>query len=139
MISFNIRCKDDHEFEIWFRDSAEFESQKEERHIVCPVCGSRKVEKALSAPNISTGRGREQRARELAAAAYRQMLVKMRETVESNCDYVGPAFAEEARKIHYGEVEKRDIYGEATDEDVQDLVEEGVEFGRIPWVPRTES
>ncbi len=66
------------------------------------------------------------------------MLSKMREHVESNCDYVGPEFAEEARKIHYGETEKRDIYGEATNDDAKEMEEEGIEFGRIPWLPRAD-
>jgi hypothetical protein len=59
--------------------------------------------------------------------------------VEDNCDYVGPEFPEEARKIHYGEAEHRNIYGEATMEEALDLSEEGVEFGRVPWVPRADS
>jgi hypothetical protein len=62
------------------------------------------------------------------------MLLAIRQQVEQNCDYVGERFAEEARRIHYGEVDPRGIYGEATNEESEALAEEGIEFGRIPWV-----
>jgi hypothetical protein len=66
----------------------------------------------------------------------REALVKVREHVEKNCEHVGEKFAEEARKIHYGESEKRGIYGQTSDEEAESLAEEGIEFGRLPWVPR---
>jgi hypothetical protein len=64
---------------------------------------------------------------------------ELRAHVEKNCDYVGPSFAEEARKIHYGETEKRNIYGEASSKEAESLKDEGVEFGRIPWLPREDA
>ena len=64
---------------------------------------------------------------------------KLRQTVESNCDYVGPRFPEEARAIHYGERDKRGIYGEASEEEAQSLAEEGIEVSRIPWLPRQDA
>lgn len=67
------------------------------------------------------------------------MLRQLRQQVESNCDYVGPRFAEEARKIHYREADPRGIYGEATKEESEALKEEGIEFGTVPWVPRHDS
>ena len=66
----------------------------------------------------------------------REALLKVREQVEKNCEHVGGKFAEEARKIHYGESDKRGIYGETSDEEAEALAEEGIEFGRLPWVPR---
>ena len=71
------------------------------------------------------------------APQMREMLQELRKQVESNCDYVGDQFAEEARKIHYGETEERGIYGEASDAEAEALQEEGIEVGRIPWLPRT--
>jgi hypothetical protein len=71
------------------------------------------------------------------APEVRQVLAELRKQVEANCDYVGDNFAEEARKIHYGETEKRGIYGESTDAEAEALKEEGIEFGRVPWLPRT--
>ncbi|WP_448202810.1 DUF1178 family protein [Azospirillum sp. sgz302134] len=78
-------------------------------------------------------------ARQRFAAEMMRALTEMRRTVEDNCDYVGDRFAEEARRIHYGEADPRGIYGEATDADVEELREEGVAFQRIPWLPRTNS
>ncbi len=76
--------------------------------------------------------------REAVAEVMRQ-LTEVRRSVEKNCDYVGDRFAEEARRIHYGETDPRGIYGEASDEDVAELHEEGVTFHRIPWIPRSDS
>ena len=76
--------------------------------------------------------------REAVAEVMRQ-LTEVRRSVEKNCDYVGDRFAEEARRIHYGETDPRGIYGEASDDEVAELHEEGVTFHRIPWIPRTDS
>ena len=138
MILFDLKCADDHGFEGWFPDSKSFERQRRKGEILCPACGTDQVEKALMAPNVTTSKSREAGRAEQSKAAATAMLAKMREHVETNCDYVGPEFAEEARKIHYGEVDRRDIYGEASDDDAKELEEEGIEFGRIPWLPRAQ-
>ena len=132
MILFTLRCASDHEFEAWFRDGDTFEAQAPVGEIACPHCGDTKVEKAVMAPNI--GRSRESKGPPVSPAQMKAMLLAMRQQVEQNCDYVGERFAEEARRIHYGEVDPRGIYGEATNEESEALAEEGVEFGRIPWV-----
>lgn len=132
MISFNLRCKHDHEFEGWFKDSAAFEKQAEAGQLECPYCGTHDVTKGLSAPNISTSRTQEKAQTEIAVKA-QQMIQAMRKSVEDNCDNVGDRFAEEARKIHYGETEARGIYGQATADEAKELVEEGVEFTPLPW------
>src|SRR5437762_11016281 len=129
MILFSLRCAAGHEFEGWFRDGDGFETQQEAGEITCPQCGDAQVEKALMAPNIARSRGKAPSPAQLRAA-----LVELRRQVETNCDYVGERFAEEARKIHYGEVDPHGIYGEASNEESQALAEEGIEFGRIPWV-----
>jgi hypothetical protein len=147
MILFQLRCARDHEFEGWFRDGRNYESQRKAGKIVCPVCNSRKVEKAPMAPRIAKGARMpvEKPAPTAAPTAKpaetpQTMAVKalreLRSKVEANCDYVGPAFAEEARRIHYGETEPRGIYGETSDEEAEALDEEGIEFAKIPWVPR---
>ena len=138
MILFDLKCSEDHTFEGWFPDSNTFERQRRKGEFLCPVCGTREVEKALMAPNVTTSKTKEAGRAQQTQAATMAMLAKMREHVETNCDYVGPEFAEEARKIHYGDVKKRDIYGEATDDDAAELEEEGIEFGRIPWLTRAE-
>jgi hypothetical protein len=136
MILFTLRCAAEHEFEGWFRDGAAYEKQARKGHIACPDCGDTKIEKAPMAPRVK--KSTEPRSAP-SPAQIRAALVEMRQQVEKNCDYVGPRFAEEARKIHYGEIEKKSIYGESTDQEAKELAEEGIEFGRIPWIPTTDA
>lgn len=142
MIVFDLICDNEHTFEAWFKDSKTFDRQRRKKAVACPVCESSKVEKALMAPNISTSRAKDQAVQSqktVMAANMRKMLSEVRKTVEENCDYVGPEFAEEARKIHYGEKDPRGIYGEATKEEAEELRSEGVEFDEIPWLPRMDN
>ena len=136
MILFALRCAVDHEFEGWFRDGATFDRQSAAAKITCPHCGDTTVTKAPMAP-------RPMRSRDAEAAPspvqIRKALQELRRHVETNCDYVGERFAEEARRIHYGESGARGIYGEATADDAKDLADEGIEVGRIPWLPRTDA
>ena len=137
---FDLICANKHTFEAWFKDSKAFDGLRRKGRVECPTCGDSKVEKALMAPNISTSKKQALAAQESAMVAQaKQMLAKMQQHVEDNCDYVGPEFAEEARKIHYGETEKRDIYGEATKAEADELSEEGVDFTAIPWTQPTDS
>ena len=140
MIVFDLKCRKVHIFEAWFRDSASYSDQVATGKVLCPVCGSRKVEKALMAPNVAIGETREVAVSGAEKAGeIRRMLKQMRQHVEDNCDYVGTEFPEEARKIHYGEAEKRGIYGETSDEEAKALEDEGVAVQRIPWLPRENS
>ena len=134
MISFDLRCSDGHVFEGWFGSSQDFEEQKDRGLLSCPMCGDEHVEKALMAPNVAS-RKESVSSQELNPQKMMVMLRQMRKEVEKNAEYVGPKFAEEARKIHYGETDMRDIYGESTPEESQELADEGIEFARIPWVP----
>jgi len=160
MILYRLRCAGGHEFESWFKDSKTYERQEKKSLIGCPVCGEAKVERALMAPRLGKsgkGRGGEEKPVEAQANVpvpapsppqqmaaltrsmppeLREALLKVREHVEKNCEHVGDKFAEEARKIHYGESDKRGIYGETSEEEAQALAEEGIEFGRLPWIPR---
>jgi hypothetical protein len=139
MIVFNLQCKDGHGFEAWFKDAAAYDSQRRARKVACPVCGLTKVDKMPAAPRISKGTGRDADASgkgsddgKARAADYLRAMEKLQRHVEENCDYVGDKFAEEARKIHYGEVEERGIYGQATKEEAKELSDEGVPFAAIP-------
>ena len=136
MILFTLRCPSEHEFDAWFRDGETFETQQKAGEIVCPHCGDSKIEKALMAPNI--GRSHKNLPA-VSPAQMRAALQELRRQVETNCDYVGERFAEEARKIHYGEVDPHGIYGEATDAESKELTDEGISFGRVPWVPTTDA
>ncbi|WP_347540208.1 DUF1178 family protein [Inquilinus sp. CAU 1745] len=141
MILFNLRCPDGHRFEAWFKDGAAYDAQAAGGAISCPVCGDTQIAKAPMAPRIVKGgssSARERKVAALMAQANRQM-TEVRRTIEEKFDYVGDRFAEEARRIHYGEADHRDIYGEATDSQARELEDEGVGFARIPWPARTDS
>lgn len=158
MILYRLRCTKGHEFDSWFKDSRTYERQEKKSLIGCAVCGTSKVSRAPMAPRIGK-KGKEEAPPVVAeapvtaptpavpepqmAALARQMpkelreaLLKVRAEVEKSCEHVGDKFAEEARKIHYGESDKRGIYGETSDEEAEALAEEGIEFGRLPWIPR---
>ena len=140
MIRYNLKCRKDHLFEAWFHDSSVYDSQIAAGEVRCPVCGTKKVEKALMAPNIATSKARSAQNKDSEQAAETlRTLRELRRKVEENCDYVGDTFAEEARKIHYGEVEERNIYGETSDDDARALQDEGVSVQRIPWIPNESS
>lgn len=140
MIRYNLVCVAGHDFESWFRDAAAFDKAAAAHAVSCPQCGTTDVVKALMAPSVATARKREATALKVATPDPRQVAVvemmrKLREHVTENADYVGDKFAEEARKIHYQEVEARGIYGEASPEEARSLMEEGVEFLPLPVLP----
>jgi hypothetical protein len=137
MIVYDLRCPEGHQFETWFRDSAAYEAQVEAGDVICPTCGSGKVEKALMAPNLARGEPRAPTVQvDERAVQARRALGELRSQIEANCDYVGQRFPEEARRIHYGEADPRGIYGESTAEEADALKEEGVQVHRLPWVSR---
>lgn len=155
MIHYDLRCSEGHDFDGWYKDSAAFDRLSKRHMLECPHCGDTKVQRALMRPAVAKGQSLplpapqaapqpQQSAPQEAVAAgpmpaqMRAMLQKMRAEVEKNCDYVGPQFAEEARKMHRGESDKRGIYGETSPEQAESLAEEGIEFNRIPWVPRAD-
>lgn len=186
MIHYQVRCDGGHEFDGWFKDSATFDRQVKRGQVECPVCGERKVTRALMAPALPRGASlpvlpaptpgpgapaganhsdnpqtspalQVSSGPQTASAAQhspgpdkvvsstkipdqvRAMLQRMRAEIEGNCDYVGRGFADEARRIHRGETERRGIYGEASPEEAESLSEEGIPVSRIPWVDRAES
>ena len=137
MIRFSLTCEHDHQFEAWFRNNDDFDKQKKRGFVECPACGSKKVGKALMAPAVSTGRKKEKIAlamNEMQKKAMAEMKA-LSEKIRENADYVGDKFAEEARKIHFGEADARGIYGEATLEEAKSLAEDGVGFMPIPVFP----
>lgn len=141
MINYSVKCRNNHQFDGWFKDSATFDKQAKAKQIECPSCGDTKVSKAPMAPRISKKSSASRQADESRANEVAQELAeavgKIREHVEANCDYVGTEFAEEARKIHYGEADERGIYGEATVEEAKDLDDEGIDVLPLPKVRKT--
>ena len=165
MIRYTLNCEHGHTFESWFQNSAAYDKQAKRALVTCPVCGSAKVEKAIMAPRLARAEAAapaealpmpfpatpaslpapqpplpapgktpvaimSPQEREL-----RKKLKELREHVAKNADYVGPRFPEQARKIHYGEVEHRSIYGEASPDEAKALHEEGIEFHPLPILP----
>ncbi len=145
MIHYSLVCEADHAFEGWFRSSGDFEAQVAKGLVTCPVCGSVSVSRGLMAPSVQSARGRDEREDTVkrqtmmmpdpAQKMLLEALREIRKKVTENADYVGDKFAEEARKMHYGEAEHRGIYGEATADEAHSLSEEGIEFQALPGVP----
>lgn len=153
MIHYQLRCDQGHGFDGWYKDSAAFDKLAGAGLVDCPACGSTQVTRALMAPAISKGReaaeapaappappapAGSQAATGPMPAQMMALLQRMRAEVERSCENVGPNFAEEARRMHRGESERRGIYGEASDSEAQSLQEEGIEVARLPWVPRAD-
>ena len=144
MIRYNLICENDHEFEGWFRNSEVFEKQKKAGLLSCTTCGSNKVSKALMAPSLGSSQKdhaveAKQKKQQAVVNETLEALRKIRDHVTSNADYVGNKFAEEARKIHYEEAEPRGIYGEATQEEVKELTDEGVACAPLPELPENRN
>jgi len=137
VIHYALVCENEHKFEAWFRNAEAYDEQHKRGIVTCPICTSVSVEKALMAPAVSRANsekvslsiGHPEHAR------LREALQALRNKVTSEADYVGDKFAEEARKIHFKDIEARGIYGEATPDEVASLVEDGVDFMPLPNLP----
>ena len=133
MIKYNLKCENDHNFDAWFSDSPNFEKQNKKNLILCPKCSSTKIEKNIMAPNI--GSKKQSYTNALKTEKNIEKIIKnVRKHVEKNYEYVGNKFADEARAIHYGEKEEREIYGETSIEEAVDLIEEGVNVTPLPGI-----
>ena len=152
MIRYSLRCERGHGFESWFQSSSTYDSQVKRKLVTCPACGSAKVEKAIMAPQIASKRGRDSAAPAPAASTdvtapastplmmaqereLRAKLKELRDHIVKNADNVGERFPNEARKMHYGDIEHRPIYGEASPDEARSLIEEGVEVSPLPVLP----
>ena len=155
MIRYALVCDHRHEFEIWFNSSADFDKQSKRKLVTCPVCHSSKVEKAIMAPAI--GSKHKSRSADIAINTtpeppvpepnaqvamispqeqeFRAKLKELRDHLTRNSDNVGTKFPEEARKMHYGEIEHRSIHGEASPDEAREMHEEGIEFHPLPVLP----
>ena len=148
MIVYDLKCGKGHVFEVWFGSSSDYQQQKKKGLLECPYCGDGSVEKALMAPNVaakSNQKPDQPAGRSVGAAGehspeqIKEMLARLAEVqrqVEETFDYVGEDFAEEARKIHFGEIEERPIYGEVNLEEAKELKEEGIDVMPLPFPSR---
>ena len=138
MIAYTLRCHKGHEFDGWFRNSSAFDQQSECGLLSCPTCNSIRIEKAIMAPAIGgTKKGVRSKAND--AKQMRQFATGLRKYIQEHAEYVGPNFAEEARKIHYGETADRHIYGEATYKEAQELLYKEVDIELLPPVMKREN
>lgn len=133
MIKYSLECNQSHTFDAWFSDSLNFEKQNKNNQISCPNCSSMKIKKSIMAPSIPSKNYKSNLLNEKKDKV-EVILSKALKHVEDNFDYVGDKFADEARSMHYGEKEEREIYGETTIEDAVDLIEEGVNVKPMPGV-----
>ena len=136
MIKFDLICENQHIFEASFDDSSSFEKQKRKKQIECPLCNSSTISKSVMAPNItgkSTSSAKINREKKKLFSNYNKQLNKIKSEIEKNFTYVGKKFPEEARKIHYGEAKDKPIYGEATEKESQELIDEGIGLVRLPF------
>ena len=159
MIKYQLICHLEHEFEGWFSDSASFSDQVEKQLVECPFCGSHEVRRALTAPNLNSPKMRKSAdeprlppaegivtaaplpegmdANQHAQAMGEAMtaLRQLHKKIQADFTNVGEKFADEARKIHYGEAEAKPIYGTSTNEERDELAEEGIAFFQLPDAP----
>jgi hypothetical protein len=149
MIRYTLRCARGHGFESWFQNSGAYDSQRRRKLVTCPVCDSAEVEKAPMAPQVGRSRLREETPATQAkpqpqpqaplmtgeAGELRAKLRELREFVKKNADDVGEQFPAEARKMHYGDIEHRAIYGKASPGEARELVDEGIDITPLPPLP----
>jgi hypothetical protein len=156
MIRYHLRCERGHAFESWFQDSGAYDSQVKRKLVTCPSCGSARIEKAIMAPQVARKDKRgaappppqpETAPTEVATATpstplmmaqereLRAKLKELRDHVVKNADNVGERFPNEARKMHYGDIEHRPIYGEASPDEARSLIDEGIEVTPLPVLP----
>lgn len=158
MIRYALICEKSHAFEVWFKNSTDYDQQRNRKLVSCPACGSTKLEKAIMAPAL----GRSSKSKSISVPApaepapaeasqteakapvammspqereLRGKLKELRDHLTKNADNVGEKFPEEARKMHYGEIEPRSIYGEASPREAKELHDEGIEFHPLPVLP----
>lgn len=148
MIRYRLICANGHEFESWFSSSKACDAQMKRRLVVCPACDSTKIGKAIMAPALASSKREGDQSPDRAPAAAqpaallsdkdreaRAMLKALRDHLKANAENVGEEFPKLAREMHYGEIDKRSIYGDAKPEEVRSLLEEGVEVQPLPILP----
>ena len=139
MIKYNLKCNNDHEFESWFSDSKEFERLKTRKLLECIYCNSKKIKKSIMAPMISVSKNNNVnnfQINEKILQKQRNKLIKLRNFIEKNFEYVGEDFSKKVREIYYDKKNKKTIYGITSPEERKELKEEGINLLSIPWVDK---
>ena len=131
MIVFNLNCSDcTFSFEGWFENTNDYNKQIKKGLLTCPSCNSTQIKKGLMAPNVSKKSNSKISKRNKSIASN---VKKLKKIIEKEFDYVGDKFTEEAKKIKYGEVKERPIYGEASIEQTKELIDEDIDVVPLPF------
>ena len=131
MIVFNLICSDcASSFEGWFENTNDYNKQIKKGLLTCPSCNSTQIKKGLMAPNVSKKSNSKISKRNKSIASN---VKKLKKIIEKEFDYVGDKFTEEAKKIKYGEVKERAIYGEASIEQTKELINEDIDVLPLPF------
>ena len=138
MIKYNLICKCGKTFESWFSSSSEFDFLCKKKLVKCIYCESLSVKKTVMAPNLYSKSNKTLKKTKLEKNIKKQLL-DFRKYIEKNCKNVGENFSQEARNIHYDKKTSQGIYGKATPEETNELLEEGIEVTTIPWVDKSEN
>ena len=136
MIKYILKCENEHEFESWFSNSNEFEKLNKKNLLECIFCSSNNIEKSIMAPMISGSKLKDEGEDLLDKKFIKQRnnLLKLREHIEKNFEYVGDKFSEKVREVYYDRKTKKSIYGTTTPEEREELADEGIDLLSIPWV-----
>tara|TARA_Y100001970_G_C14100615_1_gene785251 strand:- start:508 stop:927 length:420 start_codon:yes stop_codon:yes gene_type:complete len=137
MIKYILKCNNKHEFESWFSNSNEYEKLKKKKLIECIFCHSKQVQKSIMSPQISNSLSNKNKDLvEKEVNSVKKELIKIREFVEKNFEFVGDKFAKKVRDVYYDKNKKKNIYGTTTEEEREELKEEGIELNTIPWIDK---
>ena len=136
MIKYNLKCQNDHEFESWFSDSSEFDNLKKKRLLECIFCFSKKINKSIMAPMVSSKKENNNNLKNFDKSLEKEKnnLLQLRKFVENNFEYVGANFSQKVREIYYDKSSKKTIYGSVTTQEKEELEKEGIDLLSIPWV-----
>tara|TARA_A100001011_G_C14255965_1_gene820091 strand:+ start:561 stop:983 length:423 start_codon:yes stop_codon:yes gene_type:complete len=136
MIKYNLKCENDHEFESWFSDSKEFEKLNKKNLLECIFCSSSKIQKSIMSPMVSGAKSKQKNknliSKELISE--RNKLLKLRNYVEKNFEFVGDKLSKRIREVYYDKGSNKSIYGTTTKDEREELAEEGIDLLSIPWV-----
>jgi len=138
MIKYNLVCECGNDFESWFSSSTEYDVLKKRKLVNCIYCNSTSVKKSIMSPNLPVKSQKKSKKVELEKNIKKQLL-NFRRYIEKNCKNVGDNFPHEARNIHYDKKTSKGIYGKATQEEANELLEEGIEVGTIPWINKYDN
>jgi len=141
MIKYNLKCENNHEFESWFSDSNEFDKLNKKKLLECIYCSSKKIKKSIMAPMVSGRKLQEDKEDGVSSLDKKLLnekneLLKIREHIEKNFEFVGDKLSQKAREIYYDKKTKKSIYGTTTLEEKDELAEEGIDLLSIPWVSK---